>query len=263
MARDFVWIGTSRSGPSACNRRRHHPGWNRSTSERLRPLESTQNKYLGPRCHTAIENRQQNRKKKARTQASILLLNFHPNLLRISITVISKRRQFFFRAFSSSSLESSDQHFVWYVPLKVTCKKELGLVFLNPTSFLLNQIALQRADAPIRIWFRNFQEKLLSQEPKRFDTLEGGWIPKVIYCIPNEPCDMSFKNKVLYGFIAAAERTFGAALPFSLHQVVFRQVSHLRRTDPPQILLKETRSGCRQEEEAYVGANLRPTHEMH
>jgi len=123
MARDFVWIATSRSGPSACNRRRHHPGWNRCSSERLRPLESTQNKYLGPRCHTAIENRQQNRKKKARTQASILLLNFHPNLLRISITVISKRRQFFFRAFSSSSLESSDQYLVWYVPLKVTCKK--------------------------------------------------------------------------------------------------------------------------------------------
>jgi len=72
-----------------------------------------------------------------------------------------------------------------------------------------------------------------------------------------------FKDKVLYGFIAAAERTFGAALPFSLHLVVFRQASHLRRTDPPQILLKETRSGCRQEEEAYVGANLRPTHEMH
>jgi len=74
---------------------------------------------------------------------------------------------------------------------------------------------------------------------------------------------MAFKDKVLYGFIAAAERTFGAALSFSLHQVVFRQASHLKRTDPPQILLKETRSGCRQEEEAYVGANLRPTHQMH
>ena len=61
---------------------------------------------------------------------------------------------------------------------------------------------------------------------------------------------MALKDKVMYGFIAAAEKTFGAALPFYLHQVVFRQVSHLRRTDPPQILLKETRSGCRQEEEA-------------
>ena len=51
------------------------------------------------------------------------------------------------------------------------------------------------------------------------------------------------KIRCLYGFIAEAERTFGAALPFSLHQVVFRPVSRLRRTDPPQILLKETRSG--------------------
>ena len=51
------------------------------------------------------------------------------------------------------------------------------------------------------------------------------------------------KIRCLYGFIAEAERTFGAALPFSLHQVVFRLVSRLRRTDPPQILLKETRSG--------------------
>ena len=108
------------SKPLILHRRHHHLGWNRSTSGCLQPLESTQNIYLGPRCHTAIENRQQNRKIKARTQASILLLNFHPNLLRISITVISKRWQFFFRAFSSSSLESSDQHLVRHVHLKVT-----------------------------------------------------------------------------------------------------------------------------------------------
>jgi len=75
------------------------------------------NKYLDPRCHTAIENRHQNRKKKARTQASILLLNFHPNFPRISITMNSKRRQFFFRVFSSSSLKSSDQHLVQYLKM--------------------------------------------------------------------------------------------------------------------------------------------------
>jgi hypothetical protein len=105
-------------------------------------------------CHTAKRKLSYTKEKEEQTSfshASIILLNFHPKLLKISIILISKRQKFYFKAILSSSLDSSDQHLVQCVPLEMTCTKELGLVLLNTTSFLLNQIAQQRAGAPIRI----------------------------------------------------------------------------------------------------------------
>jgi len=52
--------------------------------------------------------------------------------------------------------------------------KELVVVLLNTTSFLLNQIAQQRATASTKIWILSLEGKLLSQEPNILDTLEGG-----------------------------------------------------------------------------------------
>jgi hypothetical protein len=46
--------------------------------------------------------------------------------------------------------------------------------FLKITSFLLSQIAQQRAEAPIRIVFLRFEGKLLPQDPNRLDILDGG-----------------------------------------------------------------------------------------
>ena len=114
------------------------------------------------KCHTALQRLQLHQKiKKEPTSfnhASSLLLNFHPNWLKISVTMISCPQKFSFKVILSSSLDSSG-HLVQYVPLKMTCKKELGLVlfFLADRfgSFEHYIISTQlnspkRADAPIR-----------------------------------------------------------------------------------------------------------------
>jgi len=84
---------------------------------------------------------------------SILFLNFHPNLLRISMAVISNCWELSFKMVLSSSLDRIDQHLIQNVPLKITCKGELVIEFLKIASFRLIQIAQQKAEAPIKIAF--------------------------------------------------------------------------------------------------------------
>jgi hypothetical protein len=65
----------------------------------------------------------------------ILFLNFHPKLLKNSMTVISSCWQHFLRMDLSSSLDRIDQDLIQYVALKITCKGELVVEFLKITSF--------------------------------------------------------------------------------------------------------------------------------
>ena len=67
----------------------------------------------------------------------------------------------------SSSLDRIDQHLIQNVLLKITYKGELVIEFLKITSFRLNQVAQQKAKAPIKIAFWNFEGKLLLQEPNK------------------------------------------------------------------------------------------------
>ena len=102
----------------------------------------------------------------------ILFLNFHPKLLKISMTVISCWLHFV-RMDHSSSLDRIDQDLIQCIALKITCIVELVVEFLKITSFRLSQMDQQRAEAPIKTVFLNCAGKLL-HEPNRSATQVGG-----------------------------------------------------------------------------------------
>ena len=56
----------------------------------------------------------------------ILLLKFHPVLAKSSIIAFSNMLQFFMIKFFSSSLDNCDHFLAQKVPLKITCKYDLG-----------------------------------------------------------------------------------------------------------------------------------------
>ena len=81
-----------------------------------------------------------------------------PFALKSSITP-SRSWQFLFSNSFASSLDSSDQCRAQNVPLKITCRYELGMALLNTSSFFVNHMAQQKATAPtnndfLRLWVK-------------------------------------------------------------------------------------------------------------
>jgi len=99
--------------------------------------------------HVTRDTKEQKKKLGTGTNyPSILFLNFHPNLLRISMAVISNCLELSFKMALSSSLDRIDLHLIQNVPLKITCKGKLVIELLKITSFRLMQIAQQLLQEP-------------------------------------------------------------------------------------------------------------------
>ena len=125
----------------------------------------------------------------------ILFLKFHPALLKTSMLVISNFLQPFFKLLLSSSLERINQLLIQYVPLKSTCKNELGFDLWNTTSFLLNHKAQQMAAAPIKKKISQFRREICKPRAKKV-SYTAWWLKAKRYAnrTPNPTCQMTLKN---------------------------------------------------------------------
>jgi hypothetical protein len=76
-------------------------------------------------------------------------------------------------------------------------------------------MAQHKATAPTSNCFLSLQEKLLSQEPSKLATLEGGCNPKNNpYKIPNKFCYMTIEKEMLNSLCTAAEAASTIPLQF-------------------------------------------------
>jgi hypothetical protein len=86
----------------------------------------------------------------------ILLLKDHPLDAKISIDVVSSTRHSRIMWGCSPSFCSNTQQRIQWVPQKITCIGVTTRVLLKIMSFLLNQNAQHKADAPTRILYISF-----------------------------------------------------------------------------------------------------------
>ena len=122
-----------------------------------------------------------------RSYPLILLLKFHPVLAKSSFIVFSKMLQFFKIKFFTSSLNNCDHFLAQKVPLKITCKYDLGAFWQKIASFRHNQIAQHKAIAPTNSCFLTLQGKPLSQEPNKLSPTGWRFQPRNNqYKIPNK-----------------------------------------------------------------------------
>jgi hypothetical protein len=95
-------------------------------------------------------------------------------------TISILRHEDFINSWSSILSCSCAQKRHQYVALKVTCRQDLGEDLLKVTSFLLNQMAQQIADAAVSSKRRDLTDSTLAQSPNKSFASRGGLNPVLI-----------------------------------------------------------------------------------